>query len=263
MYNFRYTSSQQESSAGNDTKSESMPTGCKWLKIMPRLVLYLTSAVLTVSMSASVRAQDPDDALRIYAAGILNVAPFARPFSGYGVYLGQNAIITAAHVVGHWAILSNPTVLIGGAEISAKVIKKGSFPQLDLALLVAADSALPLNLQLRQNPLCKQTPPVGTSVIVVSPERTERSQIISPQIIPARYRSHFGALINEPHASGSGVFDAESKCLLGIMSAAVSKQYDFRTVPDKLYFGQRWDRSAGYFVPASAITNFIPAHLRF
>jgi trypsin-like peptidase len=235
----------------------------EWLRIMLRLALYLTYAVLTVSTSAPVRAQDPDDELRIYAAGILNVAPFARPFSGYGVYLGQNAIITAAHVVGHWPILSDPTVSIAGTEISAKVIKKGAFPQLDLALLVAADAALPVNLQLRQNPLCKQTPPVGASVIVVSPERTERSQIISPQIIPARYRSYFGALINEPHGSGSGVFDAESKCLLGIMSAAVMKDYDFRTAPARPYLGLQWDKSAGYFVPASAIASFIPAHLRF
>jgi len=230
---------------------------------MLRLALHLTCAVLAVSTSAPVQAQDPDDELRIYAAGILNVAPFARPFSGYGVYLGQNAIITAAHVVGHWPILSDPTVAIAGTEISAKVIKKGSFPQLDLALLVAADYALPLNLQLRQNPLCKQTPPVGTSVIVVSPERTERSLIISPQSIPARYRSHFGSLINEPHSSGSGIFDAESKCLVGIMSAAVMKDYDFRTAPARPYLGLQWDKSAGYFVPVSAIASFIPGHLRF
>ena len=49
----------------------------------------------------------------------------------------------------------------------------------------------------------------------------------------------------------------------GHMSAAVNKQYDFANVPDEPYLGQRWDGSAGYFVPASAISNFIPAHLRF
>jgi hypothetical protein len=230
---------------------------------MTRLAPYLTCAVLAASTSASVLAQGADDELRIYAAGILNVAPFARPFSGYGVYLGQNAIITAAHVVGHWAVLTDPTVSLAGVQVPAKIIKKGSFPQLDLALLVAGDAALPLSLRLRQNPLCKKTGSVGTTVIVVSPERIERSQIISPQTIPVRSRRYFGSLINEPHGSGAGVFDAESKCLLGIMSAAVMKDQDFRTEPAAPYVGLQWDKSAGYFVPASAIASFIPAHLRF
>jgi len=61
-------------------------------------------AIAAASISAPVHAQTLDDELRIYAVGVPNVAPFARPFSGYGVYLGQNPVITAAHVVGRWPL---------------------------------------------------------------------------------------------------------------------------------------------------------------
>jgi hypothetical protein len=231
---------------------------------MARLASWLTLGIIAAaSTCARVHAQNSEDEFRVYAVGVVNVAPFARPFSGYGVYLGQNALITAAHVVGYWPLFSNPTIVIAGHEVSAKVIKKGSFPQVDLALLVTADLSLPVSLRLRRNPLCKTTPLAGTSVVVVSPDRTERSDVISAETIPPRNRSYFNSLVNEPHASGSGVFDPERKCLLGIMSAAVMKQYDFRSAPAMPYLGLQWDRSAGYFVPASVIANFIPPHLRF
>jgi hypothetical protein len=232
--------------------------------ILMRLALFLSFALIAAALpSAPVHAQNTDDELRVYAAGILKSGPFIWPFSGYGIYLGQNAVITAAHVVGRWPLFSNPTISIADQETSAKVIKKGSFPQLDLALLVVADSALPVSLRLRQNPLCKTMPSVGTSVVVVYPDRTERSQIISAKAIEPRARSYFGSLIDERHVSGSGVFDPEKKCLLGIMSAAVMKHIDFRTAPERPHIGLQWDKSAGYFVPASVITNFLPAHLRF
>ena len=231
---------------------------------MMRFALFLRFTIIAAaSISAPVYAQIPDDEFKIYAVGVLNVAPFARPFSGYGVYLGQNAVITPAHVVGRWPLFMDPIISIAGREVPAKVVKKGSFPQLDLALLVVSDTALPMSLGLRRDPLCKAIPSPGTAVIVVSPERAERSQIVSARTIGPRDRSQFSSLINEPHSSGSGVFDPERRCLLGIMSAAVMKQDDFRTVPDRPYIGLRWDRSAGYFVPASTITEFIPAHLRF
>jgi Trypsin-like peptidase domain len=231
---------------------------------MMRLALCLRFTIIAaVSISAPVRAQTPDDEFKIYAAGVLNIAPFARPLSGYGVYLGQNAVITAAHVVGRWPLFTDPIISIADRETSAKLVKKGSFPQLDLALLVVSDTALPVDLALRQNPICKTMPSPGTAVVVVSREGVERSHIVSAGTIAPRDRSQFSSLINEPHGSGSGVFDPERRCLLGIMSAAVMKQDDFRTVPDRPYIGHRWDRSVGYFVPASVITNFIPAHLRF
>jgi hypothetical protein len=199
-----------------------------------------------------VHAQSPDDDLRIYAVDVINAVPFKNPFSGYGVYLGQSAIITAAHVVGHWSLFMNPTIAIAGEKVSAKVMKEGSFPQLDLALLSVADASLPVSLRLRRDPLCKDVPPTGTEVVVVYPERTVRSRIASAQEIAPQYRRQFGTLIGEQQGSGSGVFDANKKCLLGIMSAAVTR-----------YGYQRRDGRLGYFVPATTIADFLPAQLRF
>jgi len=212
--------------------------------------LFIFSA--TMLASATVCAQSLDDDLRIYAVSVVNIVPFKRPFSGYGIYLGQNAIITAAHVVGHWSLYENPIVRIDAHEIPGKIIKKGAFPDLDLALLVVGDESLPVSLRLRRNPLCKTPPEVGMNVIVVYPDRTVRSQIISTQEVAPQYRNEFNTLIAEEQGSGSGVFDPNKKCLLGIMSAALTRH---GPQPENI--------RAGYFVPVSKIANFIPAHLRF
>jgi S1-C subfamily serine protease len=217
---------------------------------MRLLKVWLASLFLIAS--PIVHAQSADDDLRVYGTSIINSIPFEKRFSGYGIYLGNNAILTAAHVVGHWSLFSDPKIAIGNQEIPAKVIKKGSFPDLDLALLVVADDALPVSLRLRRNPLCKSPPNVGMSVAVVYPDRTMRSHIVSALAIAPQRRAQFGTLITEPQGSGSGVFDPERKCLLGIMSAAVLRS-NSKAANDRL----------GYFVPASTIATFIPAHLHF
>jgi hypothetical protein len=214
--------------------------------------------IATASLaSASAQVQSADNDLIVYAVGVVNVAPFKRPFSGYGVYLGGSTVITAAHVVGHWPLFTNPTIVIGGQEIPTKVIKKGAFPQLDLAQLSVEQSSLPDSARLRRNYLCKELAQVGTDVVVVSSEQTVRSRIISPRAIATRYRSHFGTLVSEPHGSGSGVFDADKKCLLGIISAAVMRDSLAGEAVAPFTLETRWDASVGYFVPASSIANFL------
>jgi hypothetical protein len=54
--------------------------------------------------------------------------------------------------------------------------------------------------------------------------------------------------------SGSGVFDAGQKCLLGIISRKISARADGESEPKDI---------AKYFVPASTIAKFIPAEYRF
>jgi hypothetical protein len=229
------------------------------MRIAPLLII----AAALLLASASAHAQSSDDDLRVYAVGVIRADPFIWPFSGYGVYLGESAIITAAHVVGHWPLFTNPTIIIGGREIPAKVIKKGAFPQLDLALLSVEQASLPVSLRLRRNPLCKEQPDIGTNVVVVYPEQTVRSRIISPRAIAPQYRSHFGTLISEPRVSGSGVFDANKKCLLGIMSAAITRNSFMGVAVTPYSFQTTRDDRAGYFVPASTIANFLPAQYRF
>ncbi len=193
-------------------------------------------------------AQDSDDDLRVYAVRVINTSPF-KPFPGYGIYLGHGLFITAAHVVGRWALFENPRIRIAGEELPASVIKKGSFEQTDLALLSVDETSLPFRLRLRRGPLCKALPNPGTSVVVVYPERTVRSRIFSPRFIPPMLRTKYNTLLSEVQGSGAGAFDAERKCLLGIMSASVPT-----------YRGL--NRRAEYFVPAAKIADFLPAELR-
>jgi hypothetical protein len=227
-----------------------------------RTATWLIIAAVLLA-SASAHAQSSDDDLRVYAVGVSKAGPFIWPFSGYGVYLGESVIITAAHVVGHWPLFTNPTIIIGGREVQAKVIKKGAFPQLDLAQLSVEQSSLPVSLRLRRNPLCKEQPDIGTNVVVVYPEQTVRSQIISPRAIAPQYRSQFGTLISERQVSGSGVFDADKKCLLGIMSAALARDSPMDAAMTPYSFQTTGDARVGYFVPASTIASFLPAHYRF
>jgi hypothetical protein len=208
-----------------------------------------------------VEAQSSDDDLEVYAVNVVKTPPFEKQITGYGIYLGHGMIITAAHVVGHWPALTDPRVLIAGEDLPAKVIKEGSFEQTDLALLSVDKERLPVSLRLRRNPLCKEAPVVGTNVVIVYPERTVRSRIISPFMIAPQYQTRFGtSLINEAEGSGSGVFHADRRCLLGIISSKITK-FKYRKVNGRIFIGD--NGFAGHFVPASAIADFIPPELRF
>jgi hypothetical protein len=207
------------------------------------------------------RAQTPDDdSLRIYAVNVVKTPPFKMQFTGYGIYLGRGIIITAAHVVGRWSFFTRPRVLVAGQDLAAKVIKEGSFEQTDLALLSVDEEQLSVALRLRRNPLCKSDPKVGEEVVDVVPEKITRSQVVSPLLIAPELRGRFGTLIDTEASSGSGLFDADQKCLLGIVSAKV------RRLNSSSYDGPfviRSPRYAGYFVSAAKIMSFLPPDLRF
>jgi hypothetical protein len=235
------------------SSSYSLPTSKRGSDFpKPRALQQNKQARSEPASSTANQAQNSDDDLRIYAVSVINVAPFF-PFNMYGVYLGKGAVLTAAHVLGHWPLSADPTIVIDGKELPAKVIKKGSFDRTDLALLFVDEASLPVGLRLRRDPLCKAAPSVGTNVVVAYPDRTARSLVISPKVIPLPYRNRIRTLIRDVQVSGSGAFDAEKKCLLGIMSASATTQDAVN--------GQK--SHAGYFVPASAIADFIPAEFRF
>jgi S1-C subfamily serine protease len=186
-----------------------------------------------------------ETSLQVYAVQIMNSIPLKTHLSGNGVYLGNGLVLTAAHVVGRWTLLENPQVKTAHERVTAQIIKKGSFSNLDLALLRVDEQAVP-DLQLRINPLCKSPAPIGARVVVAYPDRLISSRIASPGLIPPAYRANFGTLILEPQGSGSGVYDPERNCLLGIMSAAITT---FRP-------GSASSR-IGYFVPSRKIAPFI------
>ena len=227
-------------------------------KLMPLgSVLGMLIAALTV-LSAPSHAQSVDDSLRIYAVDVVKTPPFEKEFVGYGVYLGNGYVITAAHVVGHWPYFTHPRVRIGSQTFPATVVKEGSFSTLDLALLSINTASLPIALQLRRDPLCENPPRIGMQAINVLPDRTSRAHIISPFSIAPELQRRFKTLIDSPEASGSGLFDAERKCLMGIMSAKMPKVAYQRSGQSLTAMPKGF---AGYFVPASQIAGFIPTGL--
>jgi hypothetical protein len=119
---------------------------------------------------------------------------------------------------------------------------------------------LPVNLRLRRNPLCKGVFLVGSNVVVVYPERTVRSRIISQLQIAGQFRGKFSTLIDEAQGSGSGVFDAAKHCLIGIMTRRITKYAVQMTGPFRVPKPNGW---AGYFVPVSALSKLSPPGAQF
>ena len=142
----------------------------------------------------------------------------------------------------------------------AHAIREGSFERVDLTLLSIDEHKLPIYLQMRRMPLCEKPPRAGEPVIVAIPEGTARSRIMSPQLLPFDVRRRFPTVISDVATtgnSGSGVFDAGNKCLLGIMSRKIF-------VPANSVDPESKEKDiAKYFVPASTIRAFIPTEYRF
>lgn len=204
-------------------------------------------------------AVNTDASLRVYAVNVVKTR-FFRPWKGYGIYLGRGAVITAGHVVGHFPYLTHPRVRIAGQELAATVEKQGSLQTTDLALLSIDKTRLPVSLRLRLNPLCKGSLRVGEPVVVVVPQKTARARVLTPLAIAPEVRAKFGTIISDTAVavSGSGVFDAHKKCLLGIIS---------RKIPIIKFQQSGHTRTtiqfAKYFVPAPIIAKFLPSEFRF
>ena len=233
-----------------------------------RLAAWSSFIIIAAAcISVPVQAQSPDDDLKVYAVNVVKTPPLEKQFTGYGIYLGHGMVITAAHVVGHWPALTNPRVLIAGQDLPAKVIKEGSFETVDLALLSVDEERLPISLRLRRNPLCKEPPKAGQNVIVVLSYGTVRSRIIFPQLLPPKYRTNFDTYISDvwiAGGSGAGVFHAERKCLLGILSSKIWN-YNYQMENGRMIrdLARNTMDIARHFVPASEIAEFIPPEYRF
>ena len=205
--------------------------------------------------------KDPDDGLKLYTVYVAHTAPFEKPFVGYGIYLGHGGVLTAAHVVGRWPLLTNPRILIAGQDLPATVVKQGAPETIDLTVLSVDETKLPISLRLRRNPLCdKDALAVNRSVVVATPETAKKTHIISPLQISPRYRKRFYSLMADVGPSGAGVFDANKKCLLGIVSRKITK-LAYRNASGHLIAEPAGD--AGYFVPATRIADFLPQPFRF
>lgn len=217
----------------------------------------LLVALLLISNCVPACAEDADNSLLPYAVSINQTA--ARGRSGTGIYLGKGLVLTASHVVGE-ALIHRPQVTIAGQDLPARVLKQDSFERSDLALLAIEDDRLPTGLRLRRISLCQAPPWPGEDVITVIPEETVHSHVMSPVWLPLSVR-RFNTVISDVARtgnSGSGVFDAQKKCLLGIMSRKITQTRTHKDTGSK----ETYD-IAKYFVPASSIADFMPAEFRF
>ena len=223
-----------------------------------RLAVAITTvvvAVLTAASSQNSHAQYDPQSLRAVAVHVLQDPP--QSWTGYGIYLRDGLVITAAHVVGA-AAHAKPSIRIADQLLPARVLKESPLEKDDLTLLGFEGASLPVSLRLRRTPLCEDAPIADEPVLVAIPEETAPSHIMSPKRLPRRYQVRFASVIADVATtgnSGSGVFRAGRRCLLGIMSR-------------KIQIRPSGDRSsepkdiAKYFVPASVIRAFLPVDYR-
>jgi hypothetical protein len=222
-----------------------------------RLVVY---CLTIASLAAPAFAQDPDDWLRLHAVHI-NRTP-QQAWTGYGVYMGNGLVITAAHVIG-WAFWTKPRVEVAGKNHPTKVVKEGWLSGADVAVVSVDQGGLPENLRPLHMRLCPIDPFPGEQVLVVTPEGIARSHVMAPNLLPRDVPSRFHTVISDVATtgnSGSGVFDVEDKCLLGIISRRI---FQTQTIQENgKVIKENYD-IAKYFVPSSVIADFMPTGLHF
>ncbi|SHM85471.1 serine protease [Bradyrhizobium lablabi] len=214
---------------------------------------FIFGAIFLVFFASPGWSDNADDSLRAYAINVHRTPVQAWP--GYGIFLGKGMFITAAHVAGR-AWMTRPKVVIAGQEYPTRVVKEGSLEGTDLTLLAIDEALLPMRLRLRRTTLCKAAPWPGEQIVTVIPEGVARSYIIPPDRIPIGARRFSTAIADVARTgnSGSGVFDAQQRCLLGIMSRKISQSVN------RPGTGKTETRDiAKYFVPASEIAAFLPA----
>ena len=228
---------------------------------MMRLFTSLCFGLVAAAILAlPARAESSDDELKLYAVHIFrtgNVKP-----SGFGVYLGRGVVLTAAHVAG-LGIWREPKVEIAGQMLPTTILKDGHFYRQDLELLAVDVTKLPVNLGLRRMPVCQGPLQPLQPVVVATPENAVRSRVLPPEalarIVAPEYRTAI-AFVPESGASGSGVFDANKKCLLGIVARIIGGQ---RVITKDGQTTREPINIAKYFVPAAEIGAFIPKTVRF
>jgi hypothetical protein len=209
--------------------------------------LAVALALLALPASAQVK---PDQSLARYAVAMVHGTSVCCA----GIYLGHGKVLTASHVAGAPPL----KVAFGSRQVDALVVKAGSLEAVDVTLLAVEELRLPPNIRaLKPLVLCADRPVPGQSVTVVAPSGITTSIIVPPEILPPNLREELPTLIRDVYStgnSGSGVFDTETGCLMGIMSKKIERSV-WRNEN-----GVRQEYKEGlakYFVPAQAITNFL------
>ena len=145
--------------------------------------LSLGCAVLAAALAPTGRGRNPVTPTSSPLRCTSTARP-SKPWPGYGIYLGNGLILTAAHVPGNFAT-SMPHVVIAGQDLPAALVKQGDLDSVDLTLMSIDATKLPVRLQMRRMPLCERAPYAGEAVVVATPEGTARSRVLPRQAIPA------------------------------------------------------------------------------
>jgi hypothetical protein len=207
--------------------------------------LFLLAIGLIAMWPGQGLAAGPDESLLPYAVGVNGAA---------GVYLGNGLVLSVAHVVGG-GILNKPKVVIANRTLIATVVKESPFEQLDLALLEFDESTIPVSLRLRRIRLCQGKVWPGEEIVSLSGRGPIRSRILSPANLPPDTRK-FSTVFRDDGTtgnSGTGVFEAQRKCLLGIVSRGI-----FQLLTQKGTNQKTTRYIAKYFVDAATIGKFMP-----
>jgi hypothetical protein len=197
----------------------------------------------------SVFAEDSTDAaLQFYAVQVLHTSEQSP--AGAGIYLGKGLVITAAHITGSNQI----GVRFDGVSVPARVLKRGALQKIDLALYAVRENDLPTAYRSLSLPLCETPPQADAPVIVVTPPvftstPVTHSRMLSTSMLTLIDSNRWPTIISDVETdgrSGSGVFDSQSKCLLGILSAKLNLN------------NNNTHKAIGtYFVSASVIRPFV------
>jgi S1-C subfamily serine protease len=232
------------------------------LALVPALFAFGLGAQESSKLSPKTASKlgGPAEAQTAFPYQAFAVHIFRKPrqsWPGFGIYLGDGLVLTAAHVVGH-PTQGDPSVEIAGLTLEARVVKEGEFETVDLTLLRVDPRQLPASLGLRLLPLCKEAPRAGQPVVVATPEALSTSRILSPKALPPNlHADRFDTLIADVATtgnSGSGVFDPANQCLMGIMSRKIQIAASDRQNPGAK---PKMLDVAKYFVPAREIGPFI------
>ena len=110
-----------------------------------------------------------------------------QPWPGFGMYLGNGLVITAAHVPGDFAD-TKPHVLIGGEHLPAALVRQGALDDVDLTLLSVDSHALPVRMLMRRLPLCETAPFPGE----ISLSSRQKTQFVLMYLRARRSRRNCG-----------------------------------------------------------------------
>ena len=168
-----------------------------------------------------------------------------------GIYLGKGFVLTAAHVIGGSV---KADILAASAFIPGEVVKNGDYDEDDVSLIRIDPSLLPPSIRSAPNVLlCKSMIPIGREVVVVDEHGSVLSNTVAPDALPNGVKWKLSSLIEDvEHSgnSGSGVFDPEENCLLGIMSRRIKWQIKLDNDGSSAY------KYLKYFVPSDQIKSF-------